>query len=208
MKIRFTPVKTMKTETEKTPVKPPRCDVAVLCVTPRSHYKKIAGCDCYDAKRDAWTFPGGLPVVAHPPCRSWGRLAHFVKEDVTIERGLAERCVDMVLCNNGVLEHPAHSRLWEARGLPLPGEHADEWGGWTLGLFQCWFGHRWMKDTWLYILGCDPLDVPTLPFALKGNYVRTDNNISANQRKATPPAFAEWLVALARLCGKRKGAAA
>lgn len=37
------------------------------------------GCDCYDITRDARTWPGGRPGIFHPPCRSWGQLAHFAK---------------------------------------------------------------------------------------------------------------------------------
>ncbi|MCL1888315.1 MAG: hypothetical protein FWF96_05545, partial [Kiritimatiellaeota bacterium] len=96
----------MKTGTEK---QPQPNDVAVLCVAPRSHYKKIPGCDCYDAKRDAFNFPGWLPVVAHPPCRSWSRMRHFVKGNCARERELAARCVEWVRKFGGVLDHPAYS---------------------------------------------------------------------------------------------------
>ena len=46
----------------------------VLFVAPNSIYKEL-GCDCYDAGRDARTYTGSAPVVAHPPCQLWGKLA-------------------------------------------------------------------------------------------------------------------------------------
>ena len=44
--------------------------VAVLFARADSIYKTLPGCDVYDIKRDARTWPGGCPVVAHPPCRA------------------------------------------------------------------------------------------------------------------------------------------
>lgn len=57
-------------------------DVAVLFARADSIYKGLPGVDVYDADRDARTFPGGCPVVAHPPCRAWavsGRLRSPVR---------------------------------------------------------------------------------------------------------------------------------
>lgn len=44
--------------------------VAVLFARQDSHYKSIAGVDVWDIDRDARKWPGGMPVVAHPPCRN------------------------------------------------------------------------------------------------------------------------------------------
>ena len=53
--------------------------VAVLFASEDSAYKTLAGCDVYDIERDALTWPGGCPVVAHPPCRAWGQLRYWAK---------------------------------------------------------------------------------------------------------------------------------
>lgn len=45
--------------------------VAVLCCSSKSAYNEMTNVECYDRARDVRTFPGGKPVVAHPPCRSW-----------------------------------------------------------------------------------------------------------------------------------------
>lgn len=45
--------------------------VAALCVAPNSLYKRLPGVEAYDHARDVRSFAGGMPVVAHPPCRAW-----------------------------------------------------------------------------------------------------------------------------------------
>ena len=48
--------------------------VTVLFVASDSIYKAL-GCDCYDTERNALTYRGNNPVVAHPPCQLWGKMA-------------------------------------------------------------------------------------------------------------------------------------
>jgi len=185
--------------------------VAVLFARADSNYKAMAGCDVWDAERDARRWPGGAPVVAHPPCRAWGALRHRAKprED---EKALAFFAVAQVRQFGGVLEHPAHSTLWPAAGLPQPGER-DEFGGWTLPISQSWWGHRAEKATWLYIVGCAPADLPPMPMVLgEASHVITTGHglrkgmpqwrpsVTKAEREHTPPALAEWLRELARRC--------
>lgn len=191
--------------------------VAVLFARHDSIYKTLAGRDVYDEGRDALTWPGGSPVVAHPPCRLFGRLRHFAKSpDPEAEKALALWAVDMVRRWGGVLEHPASSKLWEAAGLPKLGKR-DEWGGWTLPVLQMWWGHRAEKRTWLYIVGCEPRDIPEMPLRLgeaecvirldkrrpDGTHIRKGDPdhrpfLNEAEREGTPVDFARWLVELAR----------
>ena len=99
--------------------------VAVLFARADSCYKALPGCDVWDAERDARRWPGGCPVVAHPPCRAWGRLRHFAKPRPD-EKALALWAVEQVRKFGGVLEHPASSTLWPAAGLPAPGARDPE----------------------------------------------------------------------------------
>lgn len=180
--------------------------IAVLFARRDSVYKSIPGCDVYDIDRDARTFDGTAPVVAHPPCRAWGRLRAFAKPRPD-EKQLAFFAVDLVRRNGGVLEHPATSTLWAAAGLPL-GSARDEWGGFTLSVDQFWWGHRARKKTWLYVVGLEPSEVPPMPLKFDAvthvvnSCLRAGKRlpeISKPEREHTPPALALWLVELARL---------
>jgi hypothetical protein len=187
--------------------------VAVLFARADSIYKTFDECDVYDIERDARIWPGGLPVVAHPPCRSWGAFAMFAKPRHD-ERALAPWAIDQVRTWGGVLEHPYASKLWPELGLPEPGQ-TDMFGGWTLPIHQHWFGHRAEKKTRLYICGCAPYEIPDFPMVLGdathviGDVGRASNGtkrpeVSKAEREHTPPELARWLVDLAKVCAKSK----
>lgn len=183
-------------------------DVAVLYVDPRGPYPSRV-VHWFDAERDATTYAADLPVVAHPPCGPWGRLKHLSKHDL---KEHALHAVDVVRHVGGVLEHPVDSGLWAAKGLPKPGELPDAWGGFTIEVCQCDWGHVARKRTWLYLVGVR--DLPPRPALrepthwISGGRHRRDNGggiippgikvCSAQQRRRTPPAFADWLIEVAR----------
>lgn len=193
--------------------------VAALYIDPRGPYPKLPGVDCWDAARDARLYDGLHPVVAHPPCGPWGRLA-FCSRETTADCG--PRAVAQVRAYGGVLEHPAHSRLWQACGLPKPGERPDCYGGCTIEVAQVEWGHVARKRTWLYLVGLSWNALEASPFpgrepthwcsgfrttkgAPPAAYRRTGSAVpagvkvaSAQQRRRTPPLFAEYLVRLAR----------
>ena len=181
--------------------------VAALFVRTDSIYKKLPGVDCWDIERDARKWPGGCPVVVHPPCRAWGQLRHFAKPRPD-ERELAFFAVEQVRKFGGVLEHPAKSTLWDAAGLPEPCSW-DAFGGWTLPIDQNWWGHRAKKAMRLYIVGVGALEIPPLPLVLgEASHVvglwsgrdrsRARKSIGTAERERTPPALADWLVELDR----------
>lgn len=180
--------------------------VAILFARADSNYKRLPDCDVWDAERDARRWKGGCSVVAHPPCRAWGRLRHFARPRPD-EKALGLWAADQVRKWGGVLEHPAGSTLWDATGLPKPGQR-DQWGGWTLAAPQKWWGHKAEKASWFYVVGCAPGEIPPLPYVMgEAAYVvqsrkRTDYrpHITKAEREHTPPALAEWLVELARRC--------
>lgn len=170
--------------------------IAVLYAESDSIYKQLATADVYDLARDARSYNGTNPVVAHPPCRTWSRLRHFSKAPKT-ERDLALHALSVVRNNGGVLEHPAGSQLWPVAGLPAPGVR-DSFGGWTLPVDQGPFGHPARKRTLLYIVGAGAQQVP--PFSVFGYAQTTVTRQHSGDRNATPIAFAVWLLQLAEAC--------
>ncbi|WP_020413146.1 hypothetical protein [Microbulbifer variabilis] len=185
--------------------------VSVLFARKDSNYKSLDGIDVWDAERDARKWPGGNALITHPPCRLWGRLRQFAKgsED---EKELAIFAVEQIRLWGGVLEHPAYSTLWKAASLPVPGRR-DKFGGWTLPVHQHWWGHRAEKATWLYVLGCESVELPDIPLVLgkathcirptKG-YPRLPS-VTKAEREHTPLEFARWLVEVARRVGSYSG---
>lgn len=171
--------------------------VAVLFARKDSCYKGFDLADVWDIERDARNYRGAAPVVAHPPCRAWGRLRHLAKPRHD-ERELAIVAVDAVRRFGGVLEHPAGSTLWPAAALPAPGQR-DSFGGFTMPIRQSWFGHPAPKNTWLYVCGCEPSDVPAFPFHL-GDAAGRVELLGRASREATPPELASWLLDLAMRC--------
>lgn len=195
--------------------------VAVLFARSDSVYKTLPGCDVYDMERDARTWPGGAPVVAHPPCRAWGRLRAFAKPRHD-EKDLARWAVTQVRKWGGVLEHPESSTLWADQKLPRYSNERDGYGGWTMPIHQWWFGHRAQKRTWLYIVGVNPWEIPDFPLRLgqsdcrirldkrrpDGTHIRKGDPdyqpiLGDAEREHTPPDLAVWLVELARRCAKQ-----
>lgn len=191
---------------------------AVLFARADSIYKTL-NADVWDEARDARKYPGSAPVVAHPPCRSWGRL-RMLANPAPGERELAFFAVEQVRKFGGVLEHPATSLLWPEAGLPEAGE-VDAYGGWTLPVLQFQWGHRAAKATKFYIVGCSPRDLPDIPFALgeapavcgtsgqrrDGSRLHKGDagwrpEISKREREATPPQLATWLLEVASRCAR------
>lgn len=170
--------------------------VAALYVDPRGPYPSLPGCDVWCEDRDATRYTGPYPVVAHPPCGMWGNYHAVCKYG---GRECGPIAVAQVRRFGGVLEHPAHSALWRACGLPPPGGQLDLAGGFTLFVDQLWWGHLASKPTWLYVVGPASLRI-SLP-AAGGTPRSTVENLSSRQRRLSPPLFAAWLHELASRCG-------
>ncbi len=183
-------------------------DVVALYVDPFGPYPGLVA-TWFDEERDAKTYDGFLPVVAHPPCGPWGALRHLNEKQ---DPSCGPRAVEQVRRWGGVLEHPRGSRLFRHCGMPHPGELPDAWGGLTFEVCQVDWGHVARKRTWIYVVGCR--EFPPAPAARepthwvsggrtsssrKGSPVPPGIKVcSAQQRRRTPPAFAAWLLDIAR----------
>ncbi len=140
--------------------------IAALFVQRGGVYWDLPDVDPWDQERDARTYTGPWPVVAHPPCSRWCRLAGLVEARWGHKRGDDGGCFASALKSvrtfGGVLEHPAYSDAWAAFGLMPPpadgGWVCDLSGGWTAHVEQGRYGHAAKKAPWLYAFG-----VPRLP---------------------------------------------
>jgi hypothetical protein len=138
--------------------------VAALYVDPNGVYAGLPGVEVWDEKRDARRYAGPWPVVAHPPCARWSRLAGFTEARFGYKRGEDGGCFAAALASvrrfGGVIEHPADSRAFYNFGLPIPGR-AGEWTGtlldegWSCYIEQGRYGFPVRKATWLYAVGTE-----------------------------------------------------
>ena len=158
---------------------------------------------------------------------------------IVSDRDCALRAVEQARKFGGVLEHPAGSKLWDEIDLPEPcwigdeeihahedGERHcyDAFGGYSIEIDQCEWGHVARKRTWLYLVGVprDSLEPPPFHGREPTHYAsggRTSSSrsggavpvgikvCSAQQRRRTPPLLAEYLVRLARAAGEARRAA-
>lgn len=178
--------------------------IAALYVATEGCYFGLDGVDPWDEKRDARKYDGPYPVVAHPPCARWCRLAGLVEKRWGHKRGDDGGCfaaaLQSVRTYGGVLEHPAYSDAWAAFGLPEPASV----GGWRRSLFdegysahveQRHYGHRASKPTWLYAVKCE---LPELMWGPSADTEATVELMGKRERLATPVPFRDLLISMAR----------
>jgi hypothetical protein len=137
--------------------------VAALFCDPKGVYAGIEGVEVWGEDRDARLYQGPHPVVSHPPCSRWCRLAGLVEARYGHKRGEDGGCFASALASvrkwGGVLEHPAYSDAWAAFELPTPnpggGWQRGICGGWSCHVEQSRYGHVAKKATWLYAYGTE-----------------------------------------------------
>lgn len=193
--------------------------VAALYVARGGCYYGLDGVDPWGEDRDARLYAGPWPVVAHPPCSRWCRLAGLVEARWGHKRGDDGGCFAAALAAvrrwGGVLEHPAYSDAWAAFDLPRPPSGGswvrDIYGGWSCYVEQGRYGHPAKKATWLYAFGVDELPWlrwgQALDVESKALVSWCGNHTKANERRprvgkaraaATPPEFRDLLLSIAR----------
>lgn len=198
--------------------------LAALYVHRGGPYYGLPDVDPWDELRDARTYAGPYPVVAHPPCERWGRYwfdgpSCKVRKVLGDDGGCFAAALAAVRTYGGVLEHPAHSHAWTAYSLPKPASRGgwterDAHGGRACHVEQGHYGHRARKATWLYAV--TPGELPSLtwgPSAAKARLdagyhsteerrlrprVLAEPRLTVLERKATPAPFREVLLAIAR----------
>lgn len=204
-------------------------EVAAIYVDATGTYANRPQVAAWDIARDARTYPGSFPVVAHPPCQRWGKFWHGSTAKPHQYRmgddgGCFAAALTAVRNYGGVLEHCADSHAWPWFGLALPPRTggwvpADKFGGYTCHVEQGFYGHFSRKETWLY--ACK-VELPELrwgrgeqrlhPVALAkhgyekarriGMVAMVGGKDKTKIRDATPPEFAEVLLSIARSANK------
>jgi hypothetical protein len=203
--------------------------VDALFIDPKGIYPQLLGPEhCWDEKRDARTYGGPGPVVAHPPCQLWVNMAavnwkRYGRQRPAWQGGSDGGCFAAALAAvrkyGGVLEHPAGSHAWEAHGLRKPPVmgwevHSDDPGScsplqlyYVCEVWQHAYGHGARKRTYLLYCGVQP------PFELNwernsetvthhcghdAKWRTTKKRLEKRHASATPVLFAMELIALAQ----------
>lgn len=200
----------------------PQTQVAALFVARDGCYYGLPGVEPWDKDRDARLYGGPHPVVAHPPCARWCKLAKQVESRdperfrVGDDGGCFAAALEAVRKWGGVLEHPAWSLAWGAHGLLAPPSRG--WSKslecpneWVAEVSQACYGHRAQKMTWLLYVGTSlppPLltGKPVVTSATKrkdGTWERhyvtgAVERLSERERNATPDQFRDLLLDIAR----------
>lgn len=199
--------------------------IAALFVQKNGAYWNLPDVDPWDEARDARKYAGPHPVVAHPPCSRWCRLAGLVEARWGHKRGDDGGCFASALASvrrwGGVLEHPAYSDAWPAFGLPEPATRHGGWqrglcGGWSCHVEQGRYGHPAKKATWLYAYGAElpelrwGSDLDSKSAALVswcGNHVKSGESrprVGKKAASASPIEFRDLLLSIARSAGSRR----
>lgn len=171
-----------------------RVMLAALYVETNGSYFGVPKVDPWDEQRDARSYAGPHPVVAHPPCQRWGKF--WAGQPLWIARtgerkkkgddgGCFAAALASVRKHGGVLEHPWGSHAWPHFGLRVPSRNggwvkADDFGGWTCCVEQGRYGHYARKPTLLYAVGTDRPEL---------RWGKSD------------PVFPQWAIAIARSRG-------
>lgn len=185
--------------------------VAALYVQRDGVYFGLDGVDPWDEDRDARTYNGPNPVVAHPPCNRWVNFAHLNYARYGGEHNRPGNDGGCFLAGlravgrfGGVLEHPAFSHAWKHYGLlrPEPGQWTWDGQFWVAEVWQSAYGHKARKRTWLAYYGTTAptdLDWSREPGTHQcGWFDRIKPTLGKKAAQATPLAFALALVDLAR----------
>lgn len=198
--------------------------VAALYVEKGGCYYGLPDVDPWDIERDARKYAGPWPVVAHPPCERWGRYwsggpSARVRRTKGDDGGCFAAALSAVRTYGGVLEHPEASHAFRAHQLLTPKwgagwTPAGDWCGWVCCVAQRNYGHRARKLTWLYAAN---VKLPQLDWSIpQPSIARLDEGfhskeeraraiktgvcqrLSAGQQRATPSAFRDLLLSIAR----------
>ena len=193
--------------------------ISVLFAEKNGCYFGLKNIDAWDEERDARRYIGFNPVIAHPPCQRWGKMAkvNFARwggrhNVLSNDGGCFFSALAAVRLNCGVLEHPAQTYAWDFFGLTKPKK--SQWiksrdgVGWVCEVWQSAYGHRANKATWLYYVGKQPpfdliWDRPVgshqIGFQDQRGKAKNKPTLNKAEANATPKRFMTELIKLANI---------
>jgi len=205
--------------------------VAALFVEHGGPYWNLPDVDPWDKERDARLYAGPHPVVAHPPCERWGRYwsggpSANQRRILGDDNACFVAAIRAVRRWGGVLEHPEASHAWATFGLVAPPKSGGwieaDGHGYTCCVEQGHYGHPARKATWLY--ACD-VELLELTWGAsngrrldEGFHSKAERDaaraagrkpvprLSKEENVATPPAFRDVLISMARSVYRMRGA--
>lgn len=164
--------------------------ITVLCAKKKSLYKQIPGLDVWDQDRDAYYFTGSNPVITHAPCAQWSQMKGFANDNPD-EKELAYFCLQKVLRNGGIFEHPRGSSFFREAGVDRNIYSVD----------QSWWGFPAKKATWLFFHRCKPEPFPIMPppptrVIAPHRHIKGGGTLDLpkSQRSTTTIPFAQWMI--------------
>lgn len=190
--------------------------IVALFVQKDGCYADLDDVDPWDEARDARTYAGDRPVIAHPPCHRWGKMArvNYARWGGEHNRpgndgGCFASALQSVERCGGVLEHPASTYAWPEFGLdrPTKGAWTPSRRGWVCVVWQSAYGHRANKATWLYYVGrMPPFDLDwarpraecQIGFPDQRGRAANKPTLSKHEANATPLLFREALLCLVK----------
>lgn len=191
--------------------------IAALFVDEMGVYSGLPDVDVWGISRDARLYTGEMPVVAHPPCDRWHQLSAVNAKRWGYRINHDDGCFASALASvrrwGGVLEHPAETRAFRFHRIPEPARGAWQMtldGDWTTEVDQAAYGHRARKRTWLLVSGVKPpdLDWRRTPGTHQiGYFDQARPQLPQVERAATPAAFRNLLISIARSARHQREAA-
>jgi len=189
--------------------------IAALFVQSDGCYSELPYVDPWPIDRDARSYNGPFPVVAHPPCHLWGPMAavNYARwggdhNKPGSDGGCFASAVRSVEKYGGVLEHPKATRAWAAHQLPNP--PSSGWQrfdrGWVCEVWQSAYGHRANKATWLFYSGSNlpaqmrwgkPVGTHQIGYQDQRGKSANKPTLRPREANATPVEFRDELVRLA-----------
>jgi hypothetical protein len=192
--------------------------IAALFVETNGVYFNLPDIDPWDQSRDARLYNGPYPVIAHPPCQLWGKMArvNFARWGGEHNRpGNDNGCFKSALASvekwGGVLEHPSQTYAWKDFGLRKP--QKNKWIkdhdniGWVCEVWQSVYGHRANKSTWLYYVGEHypfdlkwerPIGKYQIGFQDRRGKAKNKLTLSKKDANSTPIMFRDELIKLVK----------